>query len=286
MTAPDFLCIGCQRSGTTTLYNVLETHSEVWLPPIKEIHFFDEPPYSMEKRVTSLERRKLRFYASIEKGLDSSKISASNDFLKAYQHIVHYESFDMNDYFSLFSGKGSFKTGDITPAFSGASSALIERLSKTMPEVKVVLLVRNPIDRLWSHANKAMRDNKSKVTTDIDLFKRFCRKSSVTSRSFPSQIYLRWKEFFGDRISFFFFDTLRDNPRRFFDDVCSFIEVSPALLDLPDSGSINKEAKRRKRTAKDEFSSHMREIMEEEINRCAEIFRGDAIAWRSALHNA
>ena len=39
---PDFLCIGAQRSGTTWLYQNLRRHPEIWMPPAKEIHYFDE----------------------------------------------------------------------------------------------------------------------------------------------------------------------------------------------------------------------------------------------------
>ncbi len=37
---PDFLGIGAPRTGMTWLYENLRRHPEVWLPPIKEIHYF------------------------------------------------------------------------------------------------------------------------------------------------------------------------------------------------------------------------------------------------------
>ena len=38
---PSFVCIGAQKAGTTWLYDNLRPHPEVWLPQVKEIHFFD-----------------------------------------------------------------------------------------------------------------------------------------------------------------------------------------------------------------------------------------------------
>ncbi len=38
---PDFICVGAQKSGTTTLYNVLRKHTEIYLPKTKELHYFD-----------------------------------------------------------------------------------------------------------------------------------------------------------------------------------------------------------------------------------------------------
>jgi hypothetical protein len=39
---PDFLIIGAMRSGTTTLARLLQTHPQVFVPPAKEIHYFDQ----------------------------------------------------------------------------------------------------------------------------------------------------------------------------------------------------------------------------------------------------
>lgn len=38
---PGFLVIGPPRTGTTWLYQVLRTHPEIFLPDIKQLHFFD-----------------------------------------------------------------------------------------------------------------------------------------------------------------------------------------------------------------------------------------------------
>ena len=37
----DFVCIGAQKAGTTTLHDVLKEHPDIYLPPRKEAHFFD-----------------------------------------------------------------------------------------------------------------------------------------------------------------------------------------------------------------------------------------------------
>ncbi len=40
MTLPNFFCVGAQKSGTTTLHNILKQHPEIYLPKIKETKFF------------------------------------------------------------------------------------------------------------------------------------------------------------------------------------------------------------------------------------------------------
>jgi len=43
MSLPNFMCIGAAKSGTTTLYDILKKHPEIFIPAFKEPHFFDIP---------------------------------------------------------------------------------------------------------------------------------------------------------------------------------------------------------------------------------------------------
>ena len=45
MNKPNFICIGAAKAGTTTLYDVLREHPQIYLPPVKETHFFDDTKY-------------------------------------------------------------------------------------------------------------------------------------------------------------------------------------------------------------------------------------------------
>jgi len=38
---PNFICPGAQKSATTTLHDLLSQHPDVYLPDVKELHFFD-----------------------------------------------------------------------------------------------------------------------------------------------------------------------------------------------------------------------------------------------------
>ncbi|MCK4911140.1 MAG: sulfotransferase domain-containing protein, partial [Thermodesulfovibrionales bacterium] len=41
ITPPNFLCVGAQKAATTTIFEVLKQHPDVYIHPAKEIHFFD-----------------------------------------------------------------------------------------------------------------------------------------------------------------------------------------------------------------------------------------------------
>ncbi len=38
---PDFLCVGAAKAGSTTIHDILSQHPAIYMPPAKEIHFFD-----------------------------------------------------------------------------------------------------------------------------------------------------------------------------------------------------------------------------------------------------
>ena len=42
MAYPDFIGIGAQKAGTTWLSHNLQRHPEIWMPGIKELHYFNE----------------------------------------------------------------------------------------------------------------------------------------------------------------------------------------------------------------------------------------------------
>ncbi|MBT4344426.1 MAG: sulfotransferase, partial [Flavobacteriales bacterium] len=41
MKVPNFMCLGVTKSGTTSLYDILIQHPEIYIPKFKEPHFFD-----------------------------------------------------------------------------------------------------------------------------------------------------------------------------------------------------------------------------------------------------
>ncbi len=43
-TKPDFLIVGSAKSGTTSLFHYLNSHSDIYIPEIKECRFFSQMP--------------------------------------------------------------------------------------------------------------------------------------------------------------------------------------------------------------------------------------------------
>ncbi len=45
MNLPHFLIAGAPKSGTTSLYRILSQHPQIFLPEVKELHYFDNEEY-------------------------------------------------------------------------------------------------------------------------------------------------------------------------------------------------------------------------------------------------
>ncbi|MDH3692216.1 MAG: sulfotransferase, partial [Gammaproteobacteria bacterium] len=150
---PTFLGIGTTKAGTTWLYANLREHPQIWLPPIKEIHYFD----SKEKEFSEKDHNRFEFKRRgfqywryrIRKRLDEGHLSLS------WRHIIWYCRYfsgkrDDNWYSSLFPYRGYQVIGDISPGYDNVSSATIARIHELMPRAKIILMLRNPIYRTWS----------------------------------------------------------------------------------------------------------------------------------------
>ncbi|HEV8352586.1 MAG TPA: sulfotransferase [bacterium] len=120
---PDFLGIGAQRAGTTWLWKHLRGHPQIWTPRTKELHFFD-------RRVR---RRRLPWIG------------------RRREAQVRYA---LNFVVGRLLGK---HVGEVTPAYAILPEDRVRIIAAWMPDVRVVYLVRDPVQRAWSQAAKSYR---------------------------------------------------------------------------------------------------------------------------------
>jgi hypothetical protein len=113
-TLPDFIIIGAQKGGTTSLYEYLSQHPDVAPALRKEIHFFDEH-YN----------KGLAWYRSF------FPTSAAFD-----QH--------------LRTRGQRLQTGEATPYYLFHPLAP-ERVHGTLPGAKLIVMLRDPVSRAYSH---------------------------------------------------------------------------------------------------------------------------------------
>jgi hypothetical protein len=103
---PEFVVIGAQKSGTTSLYRYLVQHPQVRPPLTKEVHFFD---------------------VNWQRG----------------------EGWYRSNFPQRSEGAG-WVTGEATPAYLFHPMAA-ERAAEVIPGSRFLVVLRNPIDRAYSH---------------------------------------------------------------------------------------------------------------------------------------
>lgn len=124
---PDFLVIGAQKCGTTSLYHYLVEHPLIVSPTRKQMHFFDN---------------------NFDKGVTWYRTHFPSSLYKYYFKQVH---------------KQDFITGEATPYYIFHPLAPA-RVAKLLPHAKFVLLLRNPVDRAYSHYNHEVRKGTEKLS--------------------------------------------------------------------------------------------------------------------------
>lgn len=121
---PDFLIIGAQKCGTTSLFYYLSQHPDLSLPNVKEIHFFD---------------------LNYENGWE------------------WYQSF-----FSITKNTNRKLTGEASPYYF-FHPLVPRRVFQHIPKVKLIVLLRDPIERAYSHYMHQIKNIKYERITNFEV---------------------------------------------------------------------------------------------------------------------
>jgi Sulfotransferase family len=261
---PDFLCVGVHKGGTTWLYQQLDSHPDFWMPPLKELHYFDQLSRVQRSSPSRCrDERDLRFHESIKS-------------LSAKPHI------DLEHYGRLFEPKGSLLSGDISPNYSTLDDKVIRQIVSYFPELRVVFLARDPVERVWSHLSMEVQYNQieSFDVTDIDAVNQKLVRRGMLMRSYPSKVVARWKRYVHpDRFRVYFFDELQRNPTELRRSILEYLGADPdkAVTEIP--ANHNSWAGMEKLPMTDKVRSHLAQFFRKELKTCAARLGGAARDW-------
>lgn len=131
MTLPNFLIIGAAKSGTSALYHYIRRHPEIYMSPRKETHFF------------------------AFENTDPATNGPGDTIPGAITN--------MNDYRQLFDGVRDEKAiGEASPTYIYLPIAC-ERIRYHIPDVRMIAILRNPVDRAFSAFMHLTRDGREPV---------------------------------------------------------------------------------------------------------------------------
>ena len=115
MSLPNYLFIGAAKSATTTFFDILKKHEDIFVPKFKEPHFFN---------------------------IDENYLKGLDWYKKTYFKDINNESIII----------------DFTPTYLYYKLCAERIFDSLGPNVKFVIILRNPVDRAYSHYNHSKRD--------------------------------------------------------------------------------------------------------------------------------
>ncbi len=140
-------------------------------------------------------------------------IKETDFFLKNY-------SKGMDWYLDYFRGyPPDLPLGEVDPNYFGEDAAR-ERIEKGIPGAKIVVTLRDPVERAYSSYRVMRRDAWTRVSLEETVAKnRIIRESSRYAHHLAN-----WQRSFGkDRVLVCLYDDLEQSPQKFLDRICEFI---------------------------------------------------------------
>jgi hypothetical protein len=221
---PDFLGIGAQKAGTTWLHENLRRHPAIWLPPVKELQYFNELYVGGNRKWMVAHRRKHGIRA-LRHHIDQVPREKWNyGLIGRLADIIGAEISD-EWYGNIFAlAKPGQKCGEVTPQYSLLPADGIRHIVRLAPEIKILLSLRDPIERNWSHIRMIARTNAGGNERDLMRIANF---PDVVMRAHYPAIISRWLQFVPEeRILVLFMDDMLDKPLELMADVCNFLGVN------------------------------------------------------------
>ncbi|WAT18951.1 sulfotransferase [Aurantiacibacter sp. MUD11] len=224
---PDFLVIGAQKAGTTWLHHHLQQHDDVWLPPIKELHYFDRSPRPLflDAFHGKYDRFMLRRWLRV--GLDDVVQHPANLMWHARFFLTPR---DDRWYARCFSNSGRAIAGEVCPAYARLDDAGVDRVAKLLPDAKIVYILRNPVERMWSQAAMyfSRYGHSGLANASIEQIERFLAWDKAQANNRYDTVISRWSRHFPDtQLHVAFYDQLEEDPADFFSGICRFLGIEP-----------------------------------------------------------
>ncbi len=227
---PTFIVVGANKGGTTSIYHYLKQHPEVYLSPIKEPHFFSKD-IDVEQFKKEFAQNKLQ---DIEKYVSGDM---EQEFHAAFVR-------DASQYRRLFKNVHKEKAiGELSTSYL-YSEVAAEEIKKMIPDCKIIICLRNPIERAYSHYRMNLWTGNS---NEFDFYKALLEDYQHQPKVWGNaHLYTeigmyyaqvkRYLDVFGrDNVKIIFSEDLKQSTARVIRELYAFIGVDPDYV--PDTST-------------------------------------------------
>lgn len=213
----DFLVIGAQKAGTTSLFEYLRRHPEIYLPTIKEAPYFSQD---------AVRRRGWEAYLE--------KIFPFADPGQRWGTVTTHYMF------------GAVYDGEDAPVLSeiGYDERTVpERIHECLPDVRLIAILRDPVERARSHHAMAVLNGIEHRSFEDAIDALLSPEALERHRRAPQEAtaYVVWGEygrilkgyfdvFPPSQILVAFTDELENDPKGLLRRIHEFLEVTPGVM--------------------------------------------------------
>lgn len=160
-----FLCVGAAKAGTSWLHRQLSAHPECHFRTIKELHYFDAVENG--KLAGELAKHRDQQKALLQRFTASGTAPGQAQALRladraAWMDVLE-QGADTGAYLDYLQDAAEARVvGEMTPAYALLPQARLAAMAEMAPDVRFLYLLRDPVERLWSHVRMiaARRDPK------------------------------------------------------------------------------------------------------------------------------
>lgn len=137
----------------------------------------------------------------------------------------HFEK-SLSYYFNVFKNKEGFIRFEKSPDYCIIPTSRIKLIKKLNPEIKIILIFREPIEWSFSHAKMDLlrKNHKNFSEVDFDVFK---KHYELNARKYDyEQIFNRWSKFFDHQhLLIISQDKIKNGPSSVLKEVHAFLKV-------------------------------------------------------------
>lgn len=237
-----FIYAGPPKTASTWLYSVLDKHPEVEMPLLKELRYFflleEAGDVSLHNRLFGRQyilrsHRQYFWWKNFTIRL-KSLLKGEPESWTYFRFFLHYFFSDWNDewYQNLFSSNKC--SGDISPNYCSLSEKTIQRIKMLNPSTKVIIGLRDPIDKKWSGAKMKLVRMKGKNNIDEVDKKDLEKEIHYQNPNYLDYTMLiqKWEKYFNkNQILIYYYDELKENPQQLYNKICVFLEIEPMKLE-------------------------------------------------------
>ncbi len=226
---PNFFVVGAVKAGTTALHLFLDQHPQIFMSPVKETNFFSQP----DMDATHFNRD---YRHDVNINLEKFLSGPMNRVI----HIANVERWE--DYRRLFRDASPFKAiGEASNSYLLCPSAA-GRIAEHCPDARILMMLRNPIERVWSQF--LMNQRLGKILAE-DLIAEFEADSTKEFQGwgvshnyrelgmYAAQLERFYAHFPKERVMVLLYDDYRKQPEQTVRGIFRFLGVDPDVeLDL------------------------------------------------------